>query len=60
MKEYGDEICVAFCNPETAKELGLPDDVVVQTGLLDTGTIYVVPRDEFLEWLEQGGQELLS
>ena len=55
-----DEICVAVCNPKTAKELGLPDDVVVQTGLIDEETIYVVPRDEFLEWLAQGGQELLS
>lgn len=51
-----DEICVAFCNPETAKELGLPDYVAVQTGLLDKDQIYVVPRDEFLEWLKEGGQ----
>lgn len=51
-----EEVCVAFCHPETAKELGLPDYVAVQTGLLDKDQIYVVPRDEFLEWLKEGGQ----
>ena len=56
----GDEICVAFCNPETARELGLPDDVAVQTGLLSEDEIYVVPKDEFIEWLKEGGQKLKS
>lgn len=54
------EACVAFCNPVTARELGLPDDVVVQTGLLEEDEIYIVPRDEFVEWLREGGQEYLS
>ena len=56
----GDEICVVFCHPETAMELGLTDDVAVQTGLLSKDKAYIVSREEFIEWLEEGGQKLLS
>ena len=54
------EIVVCFCHPNTAKELGLPNDVAVTTGLIKEEQIFVVSRDEFLEWLKEGGQEMKS
>ena len=56
----GNEIVVCFCHPNTAEELGLPNDVAVTTGLINEEQIFVVSRDEFLEWLKEGGQEMKS
>ena len=49
-----DEIVVSFMNARTRKELPeLPDEVVVITELVKDGEIVVVPKDEFLEWLNR-------
>ncbi len=46
-----DEIVVAFCSPNTAKQVPLPDDTCVITGLMPDDEVIVVPRQEFLDWL---------
>ena len=52
-----DEIVVTFVNPNTARELELPDDVMIVTGLLDDDEVIVVPRQEFLDWLFERTEE---
>ena len=51
-----DEYVVAFCNPRVAREIPLPDEVVVVTGLLPDDEIIVVPKAEFLDWLYERGR----
>ena len=51
-----DEICVCFCSPAVAKQLDLPDDTMIVTGLLSDDEIVVTPKQEFLDWLYQTGQ----
>ena len=52
-----DEIVVTFVSQNTARELELPDDVMVVTGLLDDDEVIVVPRQEFLSWLFERKEE---
>lgn len=54
------EDVVAFCSYKTKEELNLPSDVAVCCDLIRDYQIYMVPKDEFLEWLERGEWELMS
>ena len=51
-----DKECVIFCSPTTASELVFQDDKILEslvvTTLLPNDTVYLVEKDEFLEWLE--------
>ena len=51
-----DTSCVVFCSPTTASELVFQDDKMLEslvvTTLLPNDTVYLVEKDELLEWLE--------
>lgn len=51
-----DKKCVVFCSPTTASELVFQDSNILEslvvTTLLPNDTVYLVEKDEFLEWLE--------
>lgn len=52
------EIVVLFCNPYDAEEFLSGDDAeeiensIVMSPLIPEGEVIVVPKDEFLAWLE--------
>ena len=52
------DVVVLFCNPKTAKEMNLRDDVAVITGLLNDNAVVVVKRDEFIGWLLEKDDEI--
>ena len=52
------DVVVLFCNPKTAKEMDLRDDVAVITGLLNDNAIVAVKRDEFIGWLLEKDDEI--
>lgn len=55
-----DYIALIVCTPEDADYLIKQDPELggslVITPLLDVGTLYVVPRDDFLDWLQEKGK----
>ena len=51
------EPCVAFCSPNTAREICLPEYVLVVSGLIPDDEVMVVARDEFLNWLYEREEE---
>ena len=58
-----DEEVVMFCNRETFEEFPkgrIPMEAVILTELLEDQHVIMIPKAEFLEWLDEGGQELKS
>ena len=55
-----DYIALIVCTPEdaiylTTKDPDLASSLVI-TETLDVGTLYVVPKDDFLDWLQEKGE----
>lgn len=59
-KRDDDYTALIVCTPQDAeylksKEPDLESSIVITT-VLDVGTLYVVPKDDFIDWLTEKGK----